>query len=367
MIDPRVNKLAQVLVHYSLKLKKGKLLQIKGEVTAMPLMLACYEEALKVGAHPYMQFLSIEAEEMFYRLASDDQLNYISPMVKLEYDKMDAMISLWGTQNTRHLNGVAPQKIAARRKAGKALFQKFFKREADGTLKWVGTQFPTHADAQQAEMSLHDYEDFVYNAGCINLKDPVKHWEQVAREQARLVKILNRFDRLHLRAADTDLKLRVRGRKWISCAGTENFPDGEIFTGPIEDSVEGCVSFTYPSTYGGRTVEGVRIELKKGKVVRESASKGEDYLKAMLNMDKGARFIGEFAIGTNYQIQRATGNTLFDEKIGGSFHMAMGASIPESGGKNQSSLHWDIVCDLKKGGEIEADGKIIYRNGKFTI
>jgi aminopeptidase len=283
MIDHRVNRLAQVLVHYSLKLKKGKLLQIQGEVAAMPLMLACFEEALKVGAYPYMQVFSVEADEVFYRLASTDQLNYISPMAKVEYDKMDALISLWGTQNTRHLNGVDPQKIAARRRARKALIQKFFKREADGTLKWVGTQFPTHADAQQAEMSLHDYEDFVYNAGCLNLKDPIKHWQQVEQEQMRLVKILNRVDRLHIRAADTDLKMRVKGRKWISCHGTENFPDGEIFTGPIEDSVEGHISFTYPSTYSGRTVEDVRLELKKGKVVSESAGKGEDYLTAMLN------------------------------------------------------------------------------------
>jgi len=366
-MDPRVQKLARLLIHYSLKLKKGKLLQIQGETVAMPLILACYEEALKVGAYPYIQIFSTEADELFYKNATKAQIEYISPVSRVEVNKMDALIALWGTNNTKYLNGIDPKKIAARRVARKSLIQKLFKRMGDGSLTWVGTMFPTHADAQQAEMSLSDYEDFVYGAGHLHLKDPVTHWNKVAAEQKRLVKILNRIDRLHIRSADTDLKMRVKGRKWISCHGTENFPDGEIFTGPIEDTVEGHIHYTYPSTYGGRTVEDIRLEFKKGKVVKESAGKGEAYLKSMLDMDKGARFVGEFAIGTNYQIKQATGNTLFDEKIGGSCHLAVGASIPESGGVNKSALHWDMVCDLKKNSEIVADGKVIYKNGKFKI
>ncbi len=366
-MDPRVKKLAKLLVNYSLNLKKGKLLKIQGEIVALPLIKACYEEALNVGAHPYVKILTPEMEEMFLKKAKKAQLEYISPITKLEVGKMDALISIWGSQNTKHLTGVDPKAQAAVRLAAKPLMTKLFKRMGDGSLSWVGTQFPTNADAQQAEMSLSDYEDFVFGAGHLHLPDPVKHWKKIEKEQKRLVKILNRIDRLHIKSADTDLKMRVKGRKWISCHGTENFPDGEIFTGPIEDTVEGHIRYSYPSTHDGRTVEDIRLEFKKGKVVKESAAKNEDYLRAMLNIDKGARYVGEFAIGTNYQVQQASGNTLFDEKIGGSCHLAVGASIPESLGVNKSAIHWDMVCDLKKNSEIVADGKVIYKNGKFKI
>ncbi|MBD3257894.1 aminopeptidase [candidate division GN15 bacterium] len=366
-MDPRTRKLAHLLVHYSLKLKRGKLLKIRGEAVSMPLIRACYEEALAVGAHPYVQITNGGLEELFYRKASDAQLKYISPITRNEINKMDAFIAIWGTENTQHLAGIDPKRQAIASKAQRPLLEKLFKRMGDGSLTWVGTQFPTQADAQQAEMSLADYEDFVYRAGHMHLSDPVKHWKKVEKEQRRLVKILNRVKEIHVQSDDTDLKMKVKGRKWISCHGTENFPDGEIFTGPIEDSVEGVIHFTYPSVHRGRTVSDIRLEFKDGKVASESAGKGEDFLRAMLNQDKGARIVGEFAIGTNYQIQQATGNTLFDEKIGGSCHLAVGASIPESGGVNKSGIHWDMVCDLKKKSEIVADGKVIYRNGKFTV
>ena len=366
-MDPRVRKLAKVLVRYSLNLKKGKLLKIRGEAVAMPLMEACYEEALAVGAYPYVQITHPRFEELFLKKATDAQMKYISPVVRTEINKMDALIAIWGTENTQHLAGVNPKRQAVQAQATRSLVAKMFARMGDGSLTWVGTQFPTQADAQQAGMSLDDYEDFVYGAGHMHLTDPVTHWKKVEKEQRRLVKILNRIKHIHVRSDNADLHMDVKGRKWISCHGTENFPDGEIFTGPIENTVNGKIHFTYPSVHRGRTVDDVRLEFKNGKVIKESAAKGQDYLRAMLNMDKGARFVGEFAIGTNYQVQQATGNTLFDEKIGGSCHLAVGASIPESGGVNKSGIHWDLVCDLKKNSEIVADGKVIYRNGKFTI
>lgn len=366
-MDPRIRKLARLLVHYSLELKKGQLFKIQGEPVAMPLIKAAYEEAVDVGANPYIQLLVPDTDEYFLKHAKDVQMKYISPLQKLEVSKMDALLAIWANQNTKYLSGVDPKRQAFRQKSRGPLIKTLFKRMADKSLTWVGTQFPTNADAQQAEMSLAEYEEFVYGAGHLHLADPIKHWKKVSKEQARLVKILNRVKEIHVRSADTDLKMKVKGRKWINCAGTENFPDGEIFTGPIENSAEGFIKYSFPANYGGRSVEGIRLEFKKGVVVKESAEKNEDYLKAMLNMDKGARRVGEFAIGTNYQIKRATGNTLFDEKIGGTCHLAVGKSIDESGGKNQSALHWDMVCDLKKGGEIVADGKVIYRNGKFKI
>jgi len=366
-MDPRVEKLAKVLVHYSVKLRKGQLVKITGEVAALPLIKAVFAEAVRVGAHPYTQIRIADNEETMMKLGDDAQLKRLPPTAMMEITKIDAYIGIWGGENTRYLSGVDPRRQALFRLATKPIMQKFFKRFAAGELRWVGTQYPTLSDAQEAEMSLADYADFVYRAGHINAADPVKHWKKVHKDQDRLVRILNRVDKLHVRAEGTDLKLRVKGRKWINCAGTENFPDGEIFTSPIENSAEGYIRYSFPAVYGGREVEDVRLEFKKGKVVAQSAGKNEDYLIAMLNMDKGARFLGEFAVGTNYQIKRFSKNILFNEKIGGTCHLAVGQGIPEAGGKNTSGLHWDMVCDLKKGSEITADGKVIYRNGKFTI
>ncbi|MFH1687247.1 MAG: aminopeptidase [bacterium] len=367
-MDPRVNKLAKVMVHYSLKLKKGQTLKIAGEAVATPLITAVYEEAIKVGAHPYVQVRLPRNDEILLKHGSKEQLEYIPAHAKTEINKIDTYLGIFAASNTRYLAGVNPKQQVIMRKAQGIIMKTFFRRFAAGELKWCGTQFPTQADAQEADMSLDDYEDFVYGAGHINAADPVKHWQKVSKEQARLCKILDRVDQIHVRAEGTDLKLRVKGRKWINCAGTENFPDGEIFTCPIENTAEGQIRYSFPAVYGGREVEDVRLWFNKGKVVKEQAGKNEQYLKAMLDMDKGSRFLGEFAIGTNYEIKRFSRNILFDEKIGGTCHLAVGASIPEAGGKNQSSLHWDMVCDLKKkGSEITADGKVIYRNGKFTI
>lgn len=366
-MDPRTEKLAQVLVHYSLKLKKGDIFRIQGEYATLPLMTAVYAEALRVGACPFTRVLIPEHEEIFLKNATDDQFQFIPPGMKADVDKMDVFLHIWGNQNTRNLSGVNPKRQALYRKAQRSISNKMFKRMESKSLRWCGTLFPTQAQAQEADMSLADWEDFVYAAGHVTQGDPVKHWMKVRKEQDRLVKILNKVDKIHVRSKDTDLKMRVKGRKWVNCAGEENFPDGEVFTSPIEDTVEGVIRFSYPAIYLGREVEDVRLELKKGKVVKETAEKNQGYLTDMLNMDKGARFVGEFAIGTNYDIKRFSKDILFDEKIGGTVHMAVGRGFAESGGKNVSSLHWDMICDMKKDAEILADGKVIYRNGKFTI
>ncbi|HWR84188.1 MAG TPA: aminopeptidase [Candidatus Deferrimicrobium sp.] len=366
-MDPRVRKLAQVLVHYSLKLKKGQLFRIEGEIVTLPLMKAVYEEAITVGAHPYTLIRLPEMEEIFLKHGSDAQLKYISPITRLEVNRMHARLVIDGSANTRYLAGVDPKRQAFFRRAMRPLVRRWFKRMGDKSISWCITAYPTPANAQEADLSLSDYENFVYRAGCLHMADPVKHWKDVAKEQDRLARILNRVDRIHVRSADTDLKMRVKGRKWISCAGTENFPDGEIFTCPIEDSAEGHIRFSYPAVYLGRLVEDVRLEFRCGKVVNEKAGKDLAYLTSMLNVDSGARYIGEFAIGTNYSIDRYSKNILFDEKIGGTCHLAVGASLPEALGKNKSAVHWDMICDLKKNSEITADGKVVYRNGRFVI
>lgn len=366
-MDPRVKKLADLLIRYSLGLKKGQILKIQGEVATLPLITAVYERALDAGAYPYTKVLIPQNEEYLLKHGNDAQIGCFPPAARLEVRKIDAYLSIWGAANTRYLSGVNPRKQAVLQKAKKPLMDTFFKRAAGGDLRWCGTQFPTEADAQDADMSLADYMEFVFDAGQLNRKDPVAYWRKVGKDQDRLVRILKRSKHIHVLAPDTDLQLRVGGRKWISCDGHENFPDGEIFTSPIENSAEGVIRYTFPAVYLGREVENVRLEFKKGKVVSERTDKNGAFLREMLNTDRGARYLGEFAIGTNYGIKRFSRNTLFDEKIGGTCHLAVGASYPETGGKNKSAIHWDMVCNLKKDSEIRADGKVIYRNGKFTI
>jgi aminopeptidase len=238
-------------------------------------------------------------------------------------------------------------------------------RAAAGQLTWCGTLFPTQAHAQDAEMSLTDYEDFVYSAGHLDEDDPVAAWRAVSAHQQRLVDLLGQKRQLRIVAPDTDLTIGVAGRTWINADGAKNFPDGEVFTGPVEDSAEGHITFSFPAVHMGREVEGIRLEFEQGKVVKATARKGEDLLTSLLDMDAGARYLGEFAFGTNADIRRYTRNTLFDEKIGGTIHLAVGASYPDTGGRNQSGLHWDIVRDLRQGGRVYADGELIYQDGQF--
>ncbi len=366
-MDKRVEDLARIIVHYSLELKSGQLFKIRAEPIAEPLVKAVYNEALKVGAHVITEINFIDLQESFFLHGNDEQLTYISPIKELEYDKIDAYLGIWGTTNTKFLSGVNPKRQQLFHKAMEPLMDKFFKRASQGSLRWSGTQYPTPAHAQDAEMSLADYEDFVYRAGHVYEEDPVAYWKNVEAEQARLVDILNQVERVQLRAEETELELNVKGRKWINCCGKENFPDGEIFTTPIEDSVNGRIKYTYPAFMAGREADGVELTFKNGVVVEAKARKNEDFLVSMLDTDEGARRLGEFAIGTNYEIKKFTRNMLFDEKIGGTCHLAVGKCYPETGGTNSSGIHWDMVCDLKKGGEIEADGKLIYKNGEFLI
>ncbi len=367
MIDPRLEKLGRILVHYSLSLHKGDLFLIQSTDLAAPLVRCVFREALDCGAHPTLKITVDGIAEILYKHASDEQLTYISDIQKTEVEKVDAMLTVMGTHNTRNLTNVDPRRIALQKKAGLPLMQKLLRRIAEKKLRWCGTQYPTQASAQEADMSLAEYEDFIFDACAVNEDDPVGHWKALFDEQERIIRFLSECDRIRIRAADTDLTLRVKGRKWINCAGRENFPDGEIFTSPLEDSVEGHIRFSYPAVFQGREVEDVRLSFAGGQVVKAEAGKGMDFLKAMLESDDGAPFVGEFAFGTNPGITRFTKNTLFDEKIGGTVHLALGASLPETGGRNVSGIHWDMVCDLRRDGEVSADGEVFYRKGQFLI
>ena len=366
MNDPRIDRLARVLTHYSLRLQKGHLVRIAGSALTAPHIAAAYREALLVGAHPTVRVALEGLEETYYRIAGDEQLRFISDLERMEAERFDADLRFLGSFNTRALTRVPPARMAMRREATRELSKRFLERAARGELRWCLTQAPTEADAQEAEMSLAEYEDFVYTAGHLDREDPVAAWEEVAREQAGTVERLETMKSLRIVGPDTDLTVSVGGRHWVSAAGEYNFPDGEVFTGPVEDATRGTVRFTFPAIYGGREVTDVRLVFADGRVTEATAAKGQDYLRAMLDLDAGARTLGEFAFGLNYDIQQFTRNILFDEKIGGTCHFALGAGYPESGNNNQSGLHWDMVVDLRSGGFVEVDGVKINVDGSMT-
>jgi len=366
MADSRVEKLAKVLVHYSLHVKQGDWVKIEGSTVAQELMRAAHVEVLKAGGNPMLRVGLPRITHDFYVHASQDQLRFISPTASLETHRLDASLSIWAGWNSKELSGVDPRKMAVSQAARKELFDRYLRRIASGSLKWCGTLFPNDSSAQDAEMSLSEYEEFVYRAGNLDKRDPVAEWRKVSQAQAKLVRFLGSLKTIRIVGPDTDLSFKVAGRKWINCDGHENFPDGEVFTGPVENSAEGRIRYSFPALYDGREVENVRLTFKKGRVVEARADKGEEYLSAMLDMDPGARFVGELAFGTNYSIRRFTKNTLFDEKIGGTMHIAVGASLPESGGKNKSALHWDMVCDTRNGFTVYGDGKPMMKDGKHS-
>ncbi len=367
MRDPRLEKFAQVLVNYCLGAEKGDAVLIRGESVAEPLIREIYAEALRAGAHPMLRLSLPGTSEAFYDIAKKHQLTYESPFAQHEIENIDKLMSVRATTNTKALSSVDPKKQAVARKAQTKWMQTFRDRSAAGDLRWSLTQYPCEAYAQNAEMSLPEYEDFVYRACMLHRKDPVAAWRSVHRKQAKICKVLNQCKKLRIVREGTDIAMSVAGRTWINSDGRTNMPSGEVFTGPVEDSVEGTIRYSFPAIWGGREVHGIQLTFKNGKVVKATAEKGEDFLHATLDTDQGARFVGEVAVGTNYNIQRFTKNILFDEKIGGTVHIAVGASYPQSGGRNTSSVHWDMITDMRDGGRIYADGKLIYKDGQFVL
>jgi aminopeptidase len=364
--DPRLDKLARVLVCYSTAVRPGQIVSLVGPPPAQALIVALYREVLQAGGHPLVVMTPEACTETLLRYGGPEQLGFINPLEAREVEVVDVAIHVLAPENTRALTQIDPSQQAVRNRARRPLMDQFLRRAAEKSLRWVVTQFPCQASAQDADMALGDYEDFVFQAGMLHLDEPGAAWHSLSERQARLADFLHTVRDLRVvTAAGTDLRLGVQGRNWINCAGHENFPDGEVFTGPIEDATEGTVRFDFPAVHGGREVQGVRLVFRGGRVVEAAADKGEDFLRRMLAQDTGAGVLGEVALGCNYAIRSHTRNALFDEKIGGTFHVALGASYPESGGLNQSALHWDMVGDLRPGGRIEADGRVISENGRF--
>ena len=366
MADARVEKLAEVLVNYSLELKPGQTFWLRTTPLAEELNLEVYKEAIKAGAHVLVDQLLPGAEEIFFKYASDEQLDYVSRVRKLVIETFDASLYIEALHNSRRLSGMDGARIARTRKAGAELSNKLMKRSAEGTHRWCLTVYPTHAMAQDADMSLIDYREFVYGAGMLDEADPVGFWKAEGRKQQKLVEWLKGHDKVTLKGSDVDITLSIKDRLFELSDGKYNFPDGEIFTSPVEDSAKGWVRFKYPAIYSGQEVTDIELWFENGRVVKEKAAKNQELLTSLLNTDAGARTLGEWGVGTNYGIQRFSKNMLFDEKIGGTIHFAVGAGFPECGGRNESGLHWDMLCDMAES-EVTVDGELFYKDGRTVV
>lgn len=362
------DKYAEVLVDYSTDVQKGDLVIIRAEsVQAKELVKAVYKRVLERGGNPLLRTAIGDLAEIFMKNASDDQLDYVDPITKLEYETVDKYISIGAPLNTKNMARADLSRLARRGKATKPLSELLLGRSARGEAKWVIADVPTHALAQEAKMSLDEYSEFLFKSCYLDCDDPVAKLKELDKKQTAWANYLNNAKKIHITGEKTDITFNVEGRTWISCSGLNNYPDGEVFTSPVEDGINGEIYFDFPQNYRGNSANGVHLWIENGLVVKATADKGEEFLNAMINMDEGSHGIGEIAIGTNEEIQEVTGNILFDEKIGGAIHMAVGASYPETGGKNISGLHWDMIKNMKNGGKIYADDKLIYENGKMLI
>lgn len=367
MRDPRVENLAKILVGYSTEVKAGEVVSIDGEIGAEPLLRAIYEEVLRAGANPILNVALDGLAATYFEHATDKQLDWVSPHMRWTVENADVRIGVGASANTRELSSVPPERQARRRMAVGPVLNRMMERSAAGEFRWCYTIFPTNAFASEAEMSLRSYEDFYFGACLADDAEPLTAWKRASSECERLADWIEGHEEVQVTAPGTDIRLGIAGRKFIPCVGDRNMPDGEFFTAPVEDSVEGEVSFHLPAVIGGREVSGVRLRFEAGKVVDASAERGEEYLISLLDTDEGARRLGELGIGTNYAIDRGTLEVLLDEKIGGTVHMAVGKSYPESGGVNDSAVHTDLVCDLRLGGKLEVDGVVMQEDGKFVV
>ncbi len=367
MRDDRCEKLARVLAEYSMEVKPGDFVVLSGGVLALPLLTSVYRQVLRLGGNPAVDVRVPEVTEILLAEGSDDQLAAIDPFERVGSEQADCHLSVSASQNTRSMTAIDPKRQQKYSRARTPLRGERMDRAASGELRWSSTVYPTQAHAQEAEMSLREYEEFIAAAGWLDEDDPVTKWREVGAYQDRLITWLTPKKEIRVVSDDTDLTVRVDGRTWINSDGHRNFPSGEIFTAPLEDSVEGHIRFSFASVVQGREVDDIQLWFEKGKIVRAEAAKNQDFLESMLDTDEGARYLGEFAFGTNDNISRFTRNTLFDEKMGGTVHMALGAGYPDSGSKNRSAIHWDLIRDLRSGGEVWVDGELFEKDGKIQV
>ena len=354
-----------MLVGFCARVREGDLVTLESTPLAAPILRELYRKVLEAGGQPLPRVSLEGLSDNLLKHGNDEQLAWVNPARSDDIETVDVRIALEAPGNTRRLSNVDPARHARHERSSEELRNRYLERAAAGELRWVLSAYPTEAAAQDASMSLVEYEDFVYGAGFLDDPDPVARWQQFGERVDRLAAFLSTKRELRVVAEGTDLRFVTEGRTWIPSKGQENFPDGEVFTGPVETSVEGEIRFTYPGVFHAREVDDVRLRFEAGEVVEATASRGQEFLREMIAMDEGARRVGEFAFGLNEGVAIFTRNTLFDEKIGGTMHLALGTAYPETGGLNRSALHWDLICDLRSGSEVLADGELIYSDGQF--
>lgn len=350
-------KHAELLANYCLYTKAGERILLNGSIEAMPLLSALYREILRLGARPVLRVNYAEQDEDTIDFASDDILDKVHEAEVEDMRSFDGFCRVLSPALTRPVDPVRRARLMAGRRE---------LLEARSGKKWSLSLYPSVQAARQAEMSQEAFGDFVMRAMFLDKVDPIAEWGKIRQLQDGLIERLSRADEVHIQADNTDIKLRVAGRRWANSDGKRNMPSGEVFTGPLESSANGYITFDIPALYNGVVVSGVYLEFKDGQVVKASAEQGESTLLAALDTDAGAKFLGELGIGSNFGIQRPTRNILFDEKIGGTVHLALGKSYPETGGLNKSAIHWDLICDLRNGGSISLDGEVWQENGTFV-
>ena len=367
-----ISKMAQVLVHYSLNVKRGDLVWLVSDIEGLPLFEAIYKEAVKAGGNVMTTLIPPKCEELFFKYASDEQLKFIPPDLMYNTEICTKRVRITAPSNTRALSNVDPKKQSLVGSSRGKILKTMLDRSANGEVDWVVTQCPTQALAQEANMGFFEYEEFVYRAAHLDEDDPVAYLRAVEASQQKLIDVLKEKKELHFQTSGgTDLRVNVEGMHWMNSCGKRNFPDGEVFTGPNLNAkcggVNGVVRYTFPAIWENTVVEDVELTFERGEVVLAKAKSNENFLNEIIAQDEGAKRLGEIAIGTNEKISQFTQNILFDEKIGGTFHAALGMGYPETGNTNQSSLHWDMICDLREGGTIHADGMLISKDGVLAI
>ncbi|MGD8605135.1 MAG: aminopeptidase [Anaerolineales bacterium] len=349
-------QLADVLVNYSIGLQpEEKLLITMMEKDTFPLMRAVYAAAVKAGGLPQVEFQSVFLERDLMLYGNQAQLDWVPELNAYGMEWADCYVGLRGASNPHEFTGIAPSKISAHKRAmGKVSSMR------NELTRWVLVRVPNEAMAQQAEMSLDEMMDFFFEA---TLRD----WENESQRYHEIQKVFQAAETVRILGAETDITFSTRGRIYEVADGHLNMPDGEIFTAPVDDSAEGHITFEFPGVYVGQKVEGIRLEFKEGEIVKATAETNEDLLHELMNMDEGASRLGEFGVGTNFGIQRFCSDILYDEKIGGTIHLALGRAYAECNGVNDSALHWDLIKDLRDEGEIHLDGDKVFEKGKFLF
>jgi len=364
MKPSQLSAYARLLVNYCVSLQPGERLFVNSTIQAAPLVAEIRREVLKAGGH-FEYALSVQGDGAAMReLGNEDQFGYVPTLYRTAIEEFEAFINIRAPFDLRSPQA-APAQQAARRAAMQPLLKTYFERTADRRLKRSLCVFPCPALAEEAGMSLEEYTAFVAQATKIDQPDPEAAWLEVRRRQQAVVDHLNSCTTFRYKNAKTDISFTTNGRTWINSDGQTNMPSGEVYTSPEEDSANGYIFFDYPAIRNGKTVQGVTLKVENGEIIEWHAESGQEVLDETFEIP-GTRRFGEAAVGTNYTIDRFSKNILFDEKIGGTVHMAIGQSYAQAGGKNESTVHWDMIADMKQEGIIYANGREIYRNGRFN-